>query len=352
MTVDQYLEEGRIEIDKYLEQYFPHKTGEKYLNALLGEPMYKYDTETFQKAVTDPLWDLLDRGGKRWRPWMYLTLIKCLDGDVEKYGKMCAVLELIHNGSLVADDIEDDSKVRRNKPAIHIIYGVDVAVNLSSLMYFLPTKMLDDLDTDADTYRRLSAVLHEELIRIHVGQATDIGWHKALKAPDRITVDEYLQMCANKTGVLPRLACKWAGIVSGLEDDDVDKAGAFGESIGVAFQIQDDMMNLKMAEGLGKEAAEDITEGKKTLMVIHVFQKADEADKKRLSEILQKHTDKVEDKKEAIAIMEKYDAFNYAAKTAKDIVLNAWADAEKALPDNEYKNMLHELAIYCVERKR
>ncbi len=350
--VVNYLKAEKENIDKLIEDIIPRRVDERFMETLLGTPLYKYDAETFQKTVIDPLWDLLDRGGKRWRPWMFFTVLRCLGGDYDKYKYLGAAIEVIHNGSLIADDIEDRTTVRRGKKAIHLIFGEDVAVNLSSLMYFLPTKAIDDIDADPETYRRLSNTLHSELIRIHVGQATDIGWHAGMKDTRRITVPEYLQMCANKTGVLPRLACKWAGIASGLSEEDVEKLGRMGETIGVAFQIQDDIMNLTQAEGLGKEFGDDITEGKRTLMVIKVMEDGSEEDKNTLIDILNKHTTDIEEKKKVVEIFNKYNAFDYAKQVARRIVTEAWEEAEQVLPDNEYKEMLHSLALFCVERDR
>ncbi|MCD6549619.1 polyprenyl synthetase family protein [Candidatus Micrarchaeota archaeon] len=350
--VVNYLKAEKENIDKLIEDIIPRRVDERFMETLLGTPLYKYDAETFQKTVVDPLWDLLDRGGKRWRPWMFFTVLRCLGGDYDKYKYLGAAIEVIHNGSLVADDIEDRTTVRRGKKAIHLIFGEDVAVNLSSLMYFLPTKAIDDIDADPETYRRLSNTLHSELIRIHVGQATDIGWHAGMKDTRRITVPEYLQMCANKTGVLPRLACKWAGIASGLSEEDVEKLGRMGETIGVAFQIQDDIMNLTQAEGLGKEFGDDITEGKRTLMVIKVMEDGSEEDKNTLIDILNKHTTDIEEKRKVVEIFNKYNAFDYAKQVARRIVTEAWEEAEQVLPDNEYKEMLHSLALFCVERDR
>ena len=132
----------------------------------------------------------------------------------------------------------------------------------------------------------------------------------------------------------------------------MEKLGGVGETIGVAFQIQDDIMNLTQAEGLGKEFGDDITEGKRTLMVIKVMEDGSEEDKNTLIDILNKHTTDIEEKKKIVEIFNKYNAFDYAKHVAHKIVTEAWEEAEQVLPDNEYKEMLHSLAIFCVERDR
>ncbi|HDI73505.1 MAG TPA: polyprenyl synthetase family protein, partial [Candidatus Korarchaeota archaeon] len=225
MDIEGELRENRKTVDTIIERRFPKRIDANYLEWLAGEASYSYDPEVVQKTIFDPMWDLLSRGGKRWRPWLFLILAKNLGVDLEKYRELAIIVELLHNGSLVADDIEDGADMRRGDKAIHLKYGLDVAVNLSSAMYFMPLRILMEMDVDDSIYRRLVDAYLEDMIRIHLGQATDIGWHRGLKDPEEITVDQYLQMCANKTGVLPRLAARFAAIVARLSHDEEVRLG-------------------------------------------------------------------------------------------------------------------------------
>ena len=103
---------------------------------------------------------------------------------------------------------------------------------------------------------------------------------------------------------------------------------------------------------MGKEFGDDITEGKRTLMVIKVMEDGSEEDKNTLIDILNKHTTDIEEKRKVVEIFNKYNAFDYAKQVARRIVTEAWEEAEQVLPDNEYKEMLHSLALFCVERDR
>jgi len=351
LNIEKELKENRKFIDSIIERKFPKEIDLSYLGWLAGEASNSYDSYVLQKVLFDPMWDLLLRGGKRWRPWLFLILAKNLGVDVEKYKELSVIIELLHNGSLVADDIEDSAEMRRGDKAIHIKYGLDVAVNLSSAMYFMPLRILMEMDIDDKTYRRLVNAYLEDMIRIHLGQATDIGWHRGVKDPEEITADQYLQMCANKTGVLPRLAARYAAIIAGLDEESEKKLGKFAESIGVAFQIQDDIINVTDAEKLGKDYGEDITEGKVTLIVIHTLSKASEDDKRRLKEILAMHTRDRALIEEAISILKKYGSVEYAKEFAREIVRKSWREIEDILPDNEYKEKLRELANFLVERE-
>ncbi len=351
MDIEKELQENRKLIDSIIESKFPKNIDSNYLKWLAGDASYLYDPEVIQKTVFDPMWDLLSRGGKRWRPWLFLILANNLGVDLDKFTDLVTIVELLHNGSLVADDIEDGADMRRGDKAIHLKYGLDIAVNLSSAMYFMPLRILMEMDVDKDIYRRLVDAYIEDMIRIHLGQATDIGWHRGLKDPESIKVEHYLQMCANKTGVLPRLAARFAAILAQLSPEDEAKIGKFAESIGIAFQIQDDIINVTGAEKLGKSFGEDITEGKITLMVIYTLSRASEEDKRRLKEILGMHTRDRALIEEAISILNKYGSIEYAKEFARDIVRRSWKDVESILPDNEYKERLRSLANFMVERE-
>ncbi len=345
------LKRNRELVDRLIEELFPRTIDHGYLEWLLGEAKYRYDPDTINETVFKPMWDLLDRGGKRWRPWLFLTLAKCFNVKVKGYEYLATAIELIHNGSLIADDIEDGAEVRRGDKAIHIKFGEDVAINLSSAMYFMPMRALSKVELNKDTYKRLLNAYLDDMIRIHFGQATDIGWHRGVKDPELITEEEYMQMCANKTGVLARLAAKFAAILANLSDEEVDRIASFAENIGVAFQIQDDILNITEAEGLGKELGEDITEGKITLMVIHTLKKATPGDRRRLKEILSMKT---RDRKliaEAIEIMRRYGAIEYAKARAREIVEKSWKEVEPLLPEGECKELLKEFAYFLINRR-
>jgi geranylgeranyl pyrophosphate synthase len=131
----------------------------------------------------------------------------------------------------------------------------------------------------------------------------------------------------------------------------VDKIGSYAETIGVAFQIQDDILNLTEGEFTDKKGlGEDITEGKRSLPVIHALSIANAADKKRLIDILNMHTTNQSLRNEAIAIIKKYDGIEYSRKKAESMILDAWKDVEKLLNDSPAKDKLKAFAEYLVNR--
>ncbi len=247
------------------------------------------------------------------------------------------------------------SKERRKKPALHLIFGEDIAVNAGNALYYLSLLPLikNKEKFDSETLLKIYDIYSREMINIHLGQATDIAWHKGLANANDITEDEYLEMCSNKTGCIARLSAKIAAVVAGKNDEEIEKIGKFAETIGIAFQIQDDILNLsgkEFAKGKGG-LGEDITEGKRSLPVIHTLQKANEKDKKRLIEILNMHIEDQKLRDEAIEIIKKYGSIQYAKEKARNMVKEAWEGIEKMLPESDAKNKLRAFAYYLIERK-
>lgn len=96
------------------------------------------DFKSLTKVLSQPIYDLLERGGKRWRPTLCMFIAEAYGSDFEAIKEIAGLCEIVHNGTLMIDDLEDSSKVRRNKPCVHLIYGNDIAVNAGNMMYYQP----------------------------------------------------------------------------------------------------------------------------------------------------------------------------------------------------------------------
>jgi geranylgeranyl pyrophosphate synthase len=191
------------------------------------------------------------------------------------------------------------------------------------------------------------------MINLSLGQAMDIAWHKGLAEADKVTEKQYMQMCAYKTGTLARMAAKLAAVLCDASEDTVNRLGSFAEAVGIAFQIQDDILDLSSSKFADRKGGrgQDITEGKKSLIVIHTLKKASLKDRKRLLEILQMHTTKQKLRDEAIRIMKKYDTIAYAKTVAQKTVSDNWEQIDRLLQPSEAKEKLRAFADYLVERK-
>ncbi len=345
MKLGELLKKNREEVNCEIKNFLPGRISEKWLEKNVGAA--SYDVKAINEFLTKPVWDFLDRGGKRWRPLLMFLACGAVGGNPKTISKFAAVPELIHNGTLIADDIEDSSATRRGKQTIHLAYGTDIAVNLGSLLYYLPLQIVKQSDASEGTKISIYEMINDEMLRIHFGQGTDIWWHKSKNS--KVTEKQYFSMCANKTGTLARLSAKLGAILGNGTEKQSNALGKFAESIGVAFQIQDDILNLE--GGLGKDFGEDITEGKMSLPVIRTLSVAGSKDRKMLRLILEKHTSNRGEIRTAISIISRNKSIEYSKDVAGRIVVASWKSLEPLLEDSEYKTRLHQLAGFMTERK-
>ncbi len=356
MDIEKFLEETAPLIDKAIEKYIPRKFTKDAVLFKVNPPMYSYTLEPLNKAIADPIWDMLDRGGKRWRPALFLLICEALGKKSSHFVDFSIIPEVIHNGTLVIDDIEDSSEIRRGKPCTYKIFQVDIAVNAGNAMYYLPLLPLMEQRTkiSSDMQRDVYEVYVQEMINLSMGQAMDIAWHRGIANADSLSEEDYLQMCAYKTGTLARMAAKMAAVLGEAEPKLVEKLGRFAESIGVAFQMQDDILDLtgqEFAKSKGCVGG-DITEGKRSLLVIYTLKVAKPSDKKRLIEILNLHTSDQKLRDEAIALMQKYNAMEHVKQTAERMVMDSWNEAEKLLPTPQAKEKLKAFAEFLIKRNK
>ena len=347
----KFLEEKKHAIDAKIKEHLPEILDSDYFDNILGKTRYEYDIDSINKSITEPVWDLLNRGGKRWRPVLFLLTAEALGGDLEKIQDFVVIPEVIHNGTLMVDDVEDLSEMRRGKPSTHKIYGTDVAINTGNFMYYIPLSILikNKNRFDSETLVRAYEIYIKDMINLSLGQGLDIWWHKG--KVDRVTEKQYLQMCSCKTGTLARMSVKLAVALSGGTLEQEEKIGRFAESIGVAFQIQDDILSASGEEFQEKKGyGDDITEGKRTLMVIHTIKNADENDRKRLIDILGMHTRDRALIKEALDLLKKYDSISYAKGVARNLVSEAWKEIDPILEESEAKKKLKAFADFLIER--
>lgn len=354
MDILKFLEEMAPLIDKTIEKYIPREFTEDSILFKINPPKFSSNLEALNKGVAKPIWEILDRGGKRWRPALFLLICEALGEKSENCLDLSIIPEVVHNGTLIVDDLEDSSELRRGKPCTYKVFGVDIAVNAGNAMYYLPLLPLMEkkVALPAETLRDIYEVYAQEMINLSLGQAMDITWHRGIADADSLNEEAYLQMCAYKTGTLARMSAKISAVLSGANKEMVEKLGNFAESIGVAFQMQDDVLDLTGQEFAERKGGvgQDITEGKRTLMVIHTLKNANEAERKRLVGILNMHTSDQTLRDEAIALMQKYHAINHVNSTASRIVKESWSEVDELLPESEAKKKLKAFAEFLIRR--
>jgi geranylgeranyl diphosphate synthase type 3 len=240
------------------------------------------------------------------------TLIDCFDAwfrvDPSRIGAVKSVVASLHNASLLIDDIEDNSKLRRGIPAAHTVFGVPAVINCANYVYFLALEECHGMNN-----ARASRVFVEELLNLHRGQGRDIASRESLQCP---TEDEYLQMVRDKTGGLFRLA------VGLMQSHATRHAGTdFGplvDDLAVYFQVRDDYINLADVEYFkSKSFCEDLTEGKFSFPMIHCI-RSNPGDH-RLVSILRQRTEDAEIKRYAQRILKESGSLSYTRGRCREL---------------------------------
>ena len=349
------LEEWRPAIDEAISEVLPREIDQSYLAAFFGEPTFAYDAEAIQEGLADPVWDLLDRGGKRWRSVLFLVLVEAFGRDPEAYLRYATIPEILHTGTIIVDDVEDEAELRRGEPALHRIYGHDVALNAGNALYFIPLKLIEGSDDGLSAERQLDAyrMLTYELNRTHLGQGMDIDWHNRRRS--EVSEDEYLEMCACKTGCLARITARLAAIVAG-QSEEVERAVAtYAERMSVGFQIIDDVLDVEHSLGeagdFGKAFGNDIREGKTTLMVIHALAEASPERAERLQSVLAAPDPSDEDVLAAIEIIQETGAVEYSRERALELAREARAAIEPLALAEGPAETLSAFPGYMIERQ-
>ena len=260
-------------VEEALGRVFPARTDLTWARAVAGQQELSLPLGDLDQ-INEPGWELLRRGGKRWRPLVMIMTHDLFGGSVAAIDELTALVELPHSGSLIVDDIEDGADQRRGGPSIHLVHGVDMAVNTGNFLYFEPTYLIERAGLDEAVQFRMMKLYLRVMRRLHFGQGLDIVWHNDHGFLP--TLDDYLQMCRFKTGALSRLAAELGASLAGASQADGEGVGAVWEDIGVGFQILDDVKNLTVGNP-GKLRGDDVVEGKKSLPVLlHAHNASDE----------------------------------------------------------------------------
>src|SRR5512138_1520008 len=205
--------------------------------------------------------------GKRIRPLMVLLCTAASGGDWQKALPGAAAVELVHNFSLVHDDIQDNSDRRRGRPTTWVKWGAPMAINVGDALFVISNQAIIDLKNSypAEEVVRAAEILHNTCLDLTRGQFLDMSYEERTD----LGVDDYWPMVAGKTAALLSACCHIGALLGGADDSTQEAYRSFGHYLGLAFQVQDDILGIWGDEALtGKSAASDLIEGKKSLPVL------------------------------------------------------------------------------------
>ena len=328
-----FLNDHYAKVDELIASYYVGNGSHPDMDAYLYAPLAKYSAN----------------GGKRTRPVVCFLGCMAVGGSAELASSAAASVEHFHTAALIHDDIADEGELRRGEPCLHLTMGLGLAINAGdlALSQVTGTVLQDDRLDDATKVRVLGELVRMTTRTIE-GQALDIGW--ARDARWDISEDDYLVMASHKTAyysVAVPLAC--GAIIGGGTDEQVEALRSFGMAAGLAFQLQDDLLNLVGdKESVAKDFRCDITEGKRTLMVVHAL--ANPQVSEELRGILSAHTTDSELLARAVELMEQAGSIAHARELSLKLVREAkeaLAPVELAQPA---KDLLFSMADFFIER--
>jgi geranylgeranyl pyrophosphate synthase/predicted secreted hydrolase len=349
---DAYMRRWARRVDGTIESFLPRTLAVSDLERYLGPARWRYDAEAQTEMLSRPVWDLLSRGGKHWRPIFGLLLLDALGVAPEPYERMFSVIgELVHNGSVIVDDIEDQSLSRRGAETIHVRYGVPNAINAGNLLYFLPLLTIAETpELSIGQREAIYRVVFERFIQAHFGQAQDLYWSGARTKGEAFWDDDQLgalilQAYAFKTAAPIRAIADVACIIAAADPGLRETCVRLADSVGVAFQIVDDVNNFATEAGWGKVSGEDLAAGKVTYALHKAVRLLDRAGKRRLVEILDTPDLRLsaDGQREGTELVKVSGALGICRREAEELATSDWHALTSALPASQPKLMLRLL---------
>ncbi|HOI68724.1 MAG: Geranylfarnesyl diphosphate synthase [Methanosaeta sp. PtaB.Bin087] len=283
---------------------------------------------------------LVDAGGKRLRPSMLLLAAEAVGGDPAAVVPAAVSIELVHNFTLIHDDIMDNAETRRGRPAVHVKWDEAGAILAGDTLYSKAFEILTASAAQPEEMVASVKMLAKTCAAICEGQWLDMEFERR----DEVTEAEYLEMIEKKTGVLYGAAAWMGARLAAAPLEQAEGLERFGRLVGMAFQIQDDVLDLTApAKVLGKPRGGDLAEGKKTLIMIHAL-----AGGARI-EIFGKKNASSEDVEAALAALRASGSIDYARNKAVSLVEEG-KRALSVLQESEAKTLLLALADYMISR--
>jgi geranylgeranyl pyrophosphate synthase/predicted secreted hydrolase len=359
--LEGFFEEVGKVVRKSVERVIPKQPSYEMARKLIASQereqyMRGVDVEQYARTHLHPIREIVDRGGKGWRSYAAITCIDIVGGDSRKFVEWIALPELMHVGSLIVDDVEDKSVTRRGGPTAHVIYGEPQALNSGTAAYFIGTHLLDSkLVSDRDRIRTYE--LYFEALRAgHAGQALDIDGFAHLmpgvvESGDSALLEERVMAVHRlKTAAPAGCLARMGAVAGGGSDAQIEALGRFFEDLGLAFQIIDDVLNLRVFKGDLKAKAEDVVQGKITLPVAKAMSRVGKAERTWLWDTLSKKPEDLKVVSEIVDKLEACGAIEACAVQARELVEEGWRRLEPNVEDSLSKLLLRAFGWYVLER--
>jgi octaprenyl-diphosphate synthase len=283
---------------------------------------------------------LIDGGGKRLRPLILILSAEMAGWKGDDRLTLAGIIESIHTASLLHDDVVDGADIRRGKAPAHSIWGNQIVILVGDYLYSNALR-----HAVMQKSQRIMETLSEATTRMTEGEILQLA---KTGDPD-ITEEEYLDIISAKTAALISAACRIGAILGSLPEDKENALARFGTSMGIAFQMADDILDYMADEDeLGKRLGKDLTEGKLTIPVISLLKVAQDTEKEEVKGII-KNKLKKSGLKKILKLFVKYDIIEHSLQKARALVADAKTELN-IFPDSPEKDALCKVAEYTLIR--
>ena len=325
MSVKVKLAEKAKDVEKALRDYLVIRKPKKLYEAMAHIPL---------------------AGGKRLRPVMAQLTCEMVGGDGKKAIPFAASLEVIHNFTLVHDDVMDDDDLRHGVAACHTVFGLPTAILAGDSLFAYAFEMIAESNIDDEIKSELVRHTAYTVRRIAEGQQMDINFEEE----ETVNPELYLEMIRLKTSILFGSAAYGGALIGGKEIEEANELRQMAIWVGLGFQIWDDYLDATApAEVLGKPSGSDIRQGKRTLLVIETLNRTNEKERNELIEILDNNNNTDDDVKKAVDIISNCGALENCRKQALGYLNGAKKTIVK-YPKSDARTLLEELLEYMVTR--
>ena len=359
LDLDKSLQSITSRIRGHIADFLPRTFTESHLARWAGTMRGGCDAEAQTAMVATPLWDLMDRGGKHWRPIFGILMLEAMGADPRPFEQLITITtEILHDASLIIDDIQDHGKTRRGSECVHLKFGTDVAIHAANTAYFMPLILLRDHPGLDDGQRLgLFRTLANLYMGAHLGQGQDIYMSKHLTADglasltkDEEQIGRQLLRCTQKTAAVVEAAAEGAAIIARAGPELRAACGQFGRVLGIAFQIINDVVDFSSSRIKAGEAGSDVREGKATHVILRAMQCLDDTARQRLAVLvctpeLRAGDDAVA---EAVRLILGSGALEKCQQEARSMVEAEWRNLSLHLPPSEAKQMLRVLWTFLL----
>lgn len=247
------------------------KKVDRYLSSKLkGNPVQLYDAASY----------LIINGGKRLRPFLVIKSCEVLNGNLKNAMPSASAVEMIHNFTLVHDDIMDNDEIRHGVPTVHKKFGMPIAILAGDVLFSKAYQLISNSNLPAIATNEIVSKLAKACVDICEGQLLDIKMAESKKIPSQ---ENYIKMIEKKTAALFDVSCSIGAICAKAKKKDISNLSSFGKNLGIAFQITDDLIGIMGDSKITKKpVGNDLREGKKSLPIVLAITKSKGTDKKKI----------------------------------------------------------------------